>query len=500
MTSDLVKRRLPPRRAWVLSLVVLSLAAALPGQARPAVHRPLQTAFTDARIENADLNLAFSRMRAAGASAVGIYVIWSSIAPPGSSKPAGFDPTNPADPHYNWADLDARVRAAVANGLSPILVVSRAPTWAENGTAETQFVEGGVRPSPQEFGAFMLALATRYGGNFGGLPRVRHWQAWVEPNLSFHLFPAFDTPYSQPVTRASHPVSPDLYAGLLSAFSNAVHAVHGDNVVIAGGLAPFARFGPFDHGVAPLVFMRQLLCLTARNRPLAGCARQSQFEIWGQDPYTGGGPQHRALVPGNVSIGNLGEVRQTLQAAVRAHRIASRGGLRFWVMEFGWNTKPPFSQGVPVRLHARWVSEALYRMWLDGVSLVTWFQLRDDQTYQTGTTYQAGLYFNCPAGLACDRPKPSLTAFRFPFVAFRAGARVLVWGRTPTSRPGRVRIEQRRGARWVALGALRADRFGVFTSRLRPRGGGDLRAVFAGARSLGFSLRRPPDRVINPPL
>src|SRR5205823_10172977 len=112
----------------------------------------------------------------------------------------------------------------------------------------------------------------------------------------FHLFPAYSTPYSQPVTASSRPVSPDLYAGLLAAFSSAVHSIHGDNVVIAGGLAPFGRFGPRDHGVPPLTFMRQLLCLTARDRPLAGCNRRSPLDIWGQDPYTGGGPQHRAKV------------------------------------------------------------------------------------------------------------------------------------------------------------------------------------------------------------
>ena len=85
-------------------------------------------------------------------------------------------------------------------------------------------------------------------------------------------------------------------------------------------------------------------------------------------------------------------------------------------------------------------------------------------------------------------------------MAFRNGARVLVWGRTPTSRPGRLRIEQRRGARWLALGTLGADRFGIFTAQLRARGGGAVRAVFGGARSLAFSLTRPPDRVVNPPL
>src|SRR5829696_9149872 len=39
-------------------------------------------------------------------------VTWRSVAPGGTSKPAGFDARNPADPSYNWAATDAFVRSA----------------------------------------------------------------------------------------------------------------------------------------------------------------------------------------------------------------------------------------------------------------------------------------------------------------------------------------------------------------------------------------------------
>ena len=55
-------------------------------------------------------------------------------------------------------------------------------------------------------------------------------------------------------------------ATMLNAFADAVHAVHRDNVVIAGGLAPFRDITPrsrrrtSDWG--PLSFMRELLCVS----------------------------------------------------------------------------------------------------------------------------------------------------------------------------------------------------------------------------------------------
>jgi hypothetical protein len=481
-------------------VAALAVAAGAPADAGAATARPLVTAITDAGYAGAADDVAFAHTRAAGATAVRLYVSWRGIAPGGSSKPAGFDASNPAAPEYSWSFLDGQIRRAVAHGLDPIISLDEAPVWAQGGTPENVFLDGGVRPNPEELGAFATAMATRYSGRFGGLPRVRYYQVWSEPNLGYNLMPQYDQPWSSPVTASSRPVAQDIYVPLVNAFAAAARRVHRDNVIIAGGLAPFGRFGASDQGVQPMIFMRKMFCLTSRDRPEPGCNRRSQLDVWGQDPYTAGGPQHRASVRGNVSIGNLAEVKRTLTAAAKAGRIGSNGPVRFWVMEFGWNTNPPFAQGVPLSLHARWVAESLYRMWLDGVTLVTWFQLRDDASYVPSSKFQSGLYFRCAGGIACDKPKPALTAFRFPFVAFKVGGKVLVWGRTPAGKRGTVTIQQRSGGSWRRLARLRTDRYGIFTARLTRRGAGDLRSALGGTKSLPFSLHRPPDRVVNPAL
>jgi len=475
------------RRRLTVGATALFVVLLLPAPAPAA--QPLQTAIVDGgpAFYGPEAPLGFTRVRQAGASAVRLYLGWSETAPQGAVKPAGFDAANPDDPGYRWSTIDQQVKLATARGLKPIISVSSAPEWAETGS-RGGFTAGTVRPDPVEFGLFAQALAKRYSGQTPGLPRVRDYQAWNEPNVVVHLSPQIE---------GGRVVSPGHYRLMVEQFAAAVHAVHPDNVVIAGGLSAFEN----ANSVGPLPFMRQLLCMSAANRPLAGC-RPLSFDVWSHHPYTSGGPTHHALSPNSVSLPDLPRMRRLLLAAVRAGHVKPNGAIRFWVTEFSWDTTPPDPRAVPVLLQARWVSESLYRMWTNGISLVTWFQLRDEALKPAGhqATYESGLYFRCARGLTCDRPKPALTAFRFPFVAFRTGGRVLVWGRTPGGARGSVVVEQRSGGRWRRLASLRSDRYGIFQRKLRPRGSGDMRARLSrgGAKALPFSLRRPADLPVCP--
>jgi hypothetical protein len=497
----LTRRR--PILAALAAVVCTALCALANAGPAAAASQPLQTAVADGvPFREPDLGVAMRRVRGAGATAVRFFVSWRSVSAPGSTKPDGFNPRDPADPQYYWTGLDAQVKAAVANGLQPILCIAYAPAWAEQGPESEGPSDppyfGAVQPDPTELGYFAEAAARRYSGSFAGLPRVRYWQVWNEPNLFGYLDPQYYTPLGEMPTAESAPRSPDLYLPMVNNFAAGVHGVHRDNLVIAGGTAPFGRWQFRE--VQPLVFMRQLLCMTDRDRPQPGCTRRVSFDVWAHDPYTQGGPQHRAQLPGNVSIGDLGRMRRTLVAAAKAGRIASNGPVRFWVTEFSWDTKPPDPAAVPLKLHTRWIAEALYRMWLDGVSLVTWFQIRDE--YRPGVAdpkvFQSGLYFACKNGIACDRPKPSLSAFRFPFVAFWAKGKILVWGRTPAGKRGKITVQRRSGRRWLTVATLRTDRYGIFTTRFAGARKGELRASLGGARSPSWTLGPTPDRQINP--
>jgi hypothetical protein len=464
--------------------------------------RPLETGlFDQPAFEAADSSAALERARATGATSVRIWLYWSRVAPGGREKPAGFDPSNPVDPQYAWSDFDRLVRRAANHGLEPIVTIFHAPRWAERDAGD----EGGLgvrKPDPAELASFAEAAARRYGGAIPGLPRVRRWQVWNEPNLHRFLWPQFDVRASRKVPNGADALSPEYYRRMVRAFARAVHRVHSGNLVVAGGLAPFGNENARQHAVRPLQFMREFLCLDRDNRPTGGC-KPLPFDVWSHHPYTEGGPKHRAAVPGNASLGDLPAMRRILDAAARAGRISSRRRVAFWVTEFSWETKPPDPEGVPAKLHARWVAEALYRMWRQRVSLVIWLKVRDDGQRGGDRLYhQSGLYSYCAAGWSCSEPKRSFTAFRFPFVAFRSGGRVRVWGRTPSASSGDVIVEQRRRrGGWRRVRRLRANRHGIFSARPRTRAKGALRARIPttrrgsgrAERSLPFSLMKTPD-------
>jgi hypothetical protein len=450
-----------------------------------AASQPLTTAvYLDPEARDADAALAFARTRATGASVVRLVLYWRDVAP--AVPPAGFDATNPDDPAYRWDDFDRQVTSAVRDGLQPLVTVLAAPDWAQAAPAAAP--PSSNKPSPADFGDFATAAASRYNGELGGLPRVRYWQAWNEPNLSTYLRPQLVN---------GRPFAPGWYRKMLAAFAIGVRGAAAGNVVVAGGLAPFRDVTPEVQQVnsdwGPLSFMRSLLCLS--KTLVATCSERTDLDVWAMHPYTSGGPTHHAQLADDVSLGDLTKVKRTLRAALASGHLSSKKPVQFWVTEFSWDSSPPDPLGVPSALLERWVPEALYRMWLNGVSLVTWFTLRD-QPLAT-SFYQSGLYYR-GSSLAADRPKPYLQGFRFPFVAFPEGPRVRVWGRTPAGRGGMVRIQQRSGRRWKTIARVRTDRNGIFLLKVTPGGVGDLRSVTARSASLPFSLRPVGDRSFNP--
>jgi hypothetical protein len=439
---------------------------------------PFQTGVMDpAAFAGPEASAAFATARAAGASFVRIPAEWRSIAPEGLTPPPGFDAADPADPQYRWSALDRQVRGAVARGLQPIVGLQGAPRWAERGSVG----DAGTRdPAPADFALFARAAARRYAGGFRGLPRVRYWQAWNEPNLDWFLMPQF--------TASDAPNTPALYRSLLNAFADGVRSVHRDNLVLAGGLTPFGERG---RAISPLRFMRELLCVSNDPVPRSTCSARAKFDVWAHNPYSNGNARWKPFDPDAGSIGNLPDVRRVLLAAERLRTIDSSRPPRFWVTEFSWDTSPPDPGAVPAELHARWVAEAFFRMWQQGVSAVTWFTLRDEPF--PASVFQSGLYYG-GGGYPPERAKPALAVFRFPFAAFAEGSRLRVWGRTPGSRRGRVVIEQGSGSTWTRLGLVSTNRWGVFTARLARFGTPPVRARVAASPdvSVPFALETPP--------
>ena len=346
----------------------------------------------------------------------------------------------------------------------------------------------------------MSAAATRYSGSFATgtystiLPRVRYWAIWNEPNLRKYLSP-------QVVGQKA--VAPATYRALLNAGANAVHGVAASNVVIGGETSPFGA--PPSQRARPLKFMEQVLCVSDKPdkrvngawtyKYKSACKTKVKFDIWSQHPYTEGGPTVKANTHGDLPLGNMNDMRDVLNTAVRANHVVAPHGVRLWITEFSWDSKPPDPGGVPTALEARWVSQTLYQLWKTGVSMLTWFIVRD-QPYPD-SFYQSGLYTYSPGNSddpTLDRPKPALTAFRFPFVAVPVSkAAATIWGRTPDSSSDRVQIQRKSGGQWKLVKTLQANGAGIFQARINPAGSTVFRARLSNGKdtSIPFSLIEP---------
>src|SRR5204863_7852612 len=93
--------------------------------------------------------------------------------------------------------------------------------------------------------------------------------------------------------------------------------------------------------VAPLRFMRELLCMSGRSIFRPTCKNKVAFDAWAVHPYTPGGPTRHATQRDDVALGDMPEVRGLLDAAVRAGHVVSRSKPELWVTELAWETSQP---------------------------------------------------------------------------------------------------------------------------------------------------------------
>ncbi len=310
--------------------------------------------------------LALKRIRATGASVVRIPVEWRYTVSP--DPPAGFDASDPASPAYDFTAVDAAVRDTVAAGLTPLLVVTRAPAFAEAPHRWPYAYPGSWAPDPAAFGAFATAVASRYGGSFPdplvpgrALPRVRLFEAWNEPNLARYLEPQWVVEGGRWVA-----FSPLLYRQLLNAFYAAVKAVAPGDVVLTAGIAPNGE--PAGVGrMTPLRFLDGLLCLEGGAG--AACPDPPHFDVLAFHPLSFEGPDVPAHSSQDVAISDIAKVTDLLDRAERLHTALPRGRKPVWVTELNWESAPQSPHGVPGRLQALWISRALHRLWVAGVGV-----------------------------------------------------------------------------------------------------------------------------------
>lgn len=431
--------------------------------------------------------LTMTRIRDTGATVVRIPVDWrqSVLADP----PQGFDARNPGDPSYRFARIDAAVRDSLAAGLVPLLVVSHAPAFAEASPRWPYAYPGSWAPSPGALGEFAIALSRRFDGSFPDplvpgrtLPRVSLLQAWNEPNLARYLEPQWVAEGSR-----WQAFSPLAYRQMLNAFYAGVKSVEASDVVISAGLAP--NGDPEGVGrMAPLRFLREMLCVApAGVRAPTRCADPPHFDALAFHPLSVGDPDQPAASSLDVSISDAAKIGRLLRQAETLHTAMPAGAKPIWVTELNWEGSGVASGGgVPVALQAAWVSRALHRLWIGGVSLVQWEFLIDPYPGLLASTptggyieYQrpAGLYSAGPGGNPEGaRPKAFLRGFTFPFDPLRTDRRhVRVWALMMRSRAPALLQRELHDRAWRTVVRLCADGYGVLNALVALRGAARLR-------------------------
>jgi hypothetical protein len=419
------------------------------------------------------------RAAATGASIVRVNVLWSTIAP--KAPAAGFEPSDPGAPGYEWKGLDAAMRSAAAAGLRVMLTVYSAPRWAEGGGRPRNMLPGTWEPRADAYGAFAEALARRYDGRYPdpsspgtALPAVHDFEAWNEPNLDTYLSPQWTATESK---------GPGLYRGLLNGFYAGVKAAQPKANVIAGSLAPFGD-PPGGERTAPVLFLRTLLCLKGDSLATVPCPQPARFDTLSDHPIAVGGPQRSASSPLDVTTPDLGRLTAIVHRAAATDRIRPKGEKPLWVTEFWYDTDPPDPDGVSLATQARWYEQDLYSFWAQGAKVAIALQLRDaPEGVGYALTSQSGAYF------VDGSPKPSAKAFRFPLVAHRTGPfKAGVWGIAP--RTGNVAIQAHRSGGWRTLATVHAAGPGhPFAAEIQLLRFAKLRAVIGGEASLPWDQR-----------
>jgi hypothetical protein len=185
----------------------------------------------------------------------------------------------------------------------------------------------------------------------------------------------------------------------------------------------------------------------------------------------------------DVAIADMAKLIGPLRRAERLHLVGGARHHQVWVTELAWESSPPNPLGVPLATQARWLEQSFQLLWREGVSTVMWYLIVDlppvpsyEVSFQSGGVY-----------LLDGAPKPSATAFRFPFLANLAGVdHALAWGKAPSSGP--VAIERQLGSTWRVVRMLRPGSSGVFQARLPARRGALLRARQGDELSLGWRV------------
>ena len=275
----------------------------------------------------------------------------------GEPVPPGFDPSDPGDPAYNWAELDAAVRSATSRGMQPVLNVNYAPASAE-GPDRPSFEKvqaGAWDPQPKQLAFFTGAGAAL----LGALQRRGRRAAAPGPVLR-------GLGRGEPRHRPRPAVAGEQADRALALPAAAQCGLRGDPRRQQRGQSdrrwalPLRRPGAQRSGAAGLV-----LAIAALPSGLGAAAGQlpdpAHFDIAAPQPdQRRRAPNQRDRPVQHVQPRTSAASRRSCAGPCGRRRCQRARPKPFWSTEIWWDSKPPDPNGVPAHRHARFVTKSIY--------------------------------------------------------------------------------------------------------------------------------------------
>jgi hypothetical protein len=402
---------------------------------------------------------ALAQMTALGVKALRVELNWYDVAPsPSSASKPAFEATNPG--LYAWGEYDKLISEAQAKGWKVLLTVtSPVPRWATS-NKKPPYV---TKPDPKDFQEFMTAVGLHFAS------RVSLYSIWNEPNHPAFLLPQWNTngtPASPRIYRALYQAG---YAGLQAAGEVKPRLLFGETAPTGYTTVNYKRekSKALLHDVAPLVFLREALCLNSHYRKSGSCTPLTAIGYAHHAYTTAAGPLYKPKEKDDVTIGVLSRLSSALSKAAAAHALTSN--LPIYLTEFGVQSKPNRYLGVPAGEQAEYDAIAEKIAWANPrVAAFSQYLLMDDPLggkpgssvnggtigFQTGLEYLGG------------KPKPLYYAWPVPLTVSKSGHGFSLWGLVrPTTRATKVTVlVQRKGSsKYRTLKTVTTNSLGYWT-------------------------------------
>src|SRR5271165_383136 len=440
-----------PRYRTLLPLLLSCVACAAGAlSAAPALASHGQTTYFEASntlLNPATRARAFQQLEHLGVKALRVELYWYDVAPDAASatRPP-VDLTSPSN--YDWALYDPILAEAQSRHWPVLLTVtSPAPRWA-TANHKAPYI---TRPDDEDFQDLMTAVARHYGSE------VSTYSIWNEPNHPAFLLPQFNangTPASPRIYRGLYQAG---YAGLQAAGIAKPNVLFGETAPTGYDRINVRRLGAL-HDVAPLLFMREALCLNSHYVKSRSCGAL-QMAGYAHHAYTiAVAPTYQTPGADNVTIGTLSRLSRALDLAARAHAIPAH--LPIYLTEFGVQSLPNLL-GVPLSEQAEYDAISEKIAWEDPqVVAFSQYLLTDEPPHSGLSGYRTGL-----ETLGGGR-KPLYYAWPIPLVVSRTGSGYSLWGLV---RPAtgvtklRVYVEPNGSRRYRALAVVTTNASGYWT-------------------------------------